>query len=302
MHETFDRLRRPVKRWAYVMGFRPAEPNELDFGWASSWTRRPLYAALTALLGAVAIHASVRWWPVSLVLAILSASFFAGHLVAVHACSAEHIGLPMVDLLSGEQDLVLDAGCGSGRSTVALGRTIKGGRIVAVDRFDSGYIDSGGLALLKRNLKLTNLEDRVDIRKGDITLLPFPDNTFDSAVSTHVFDHLGREKSKALQEVHRVLRPGGRFLMVVWVPSWHMFAIANVLSFMLTSTHRWTALSETVGLSIIDRGFFNGYWFLLLEKPGQRSSASRRPVRGPYASKRNPQDLPDQPYPPRRVA
>jgi SAM-dependent methyltransferase len=302
MHETFDRLRRPFGRWAYVMGLRRAEPTELDFGWASSWTRRPLYASLIALLGAVAIHASVRWWPVSLVLAILSASFFAGHLVAVHASSAEHIGLPMVDLLSGDKDLVLDAGCGAGRSTVALGRAIKGGRITAVDRFDSNYIDSGGLALLKRNLRLANLEDRVDIRKGDITHLPFPDNTFDSAVSTHVFDHLGREASRALGEVHRVLRPGGRFLMVVWVPSWHMFAIANVLSFMLTSTHRWTALSEAAGLSIIDRGFFNGYWFVLLEKPGQRNSTSRRPVRGPYASKHTPNDVADQPYPPRRVA
>ena len=285
LHGVFDRLLVSAKQWAYVMGLRQAYPSELDFGWSSSWTRGPLYASLLSLLGAVVVDTmSVRWWPASALLTILAVSFFAGHLVAVSACSGEHIGLPMVDLLSSDRDLVLDAGCGAGRTTVALGRTIKEGRISAVDLFDANYIASGGLALLKRNLRLANLEDRVEIRKGNLVSLPYPDNAFDSAVSAHAFDHLGRAKSKALLEMHRVLRPGGRFLMVVWVPSWSMFAIANVLSFMLTPTHHWATLSKGAGLSIVDNGYFNGHWFLLLEKPGARNSVDHRPVRGPYAA------------------
>lgn len=34
------------------------------------------------------------------------------------------------------------------------------------------------------------LADRVEIKQGDITELPFPDAHFDSAVSAHVIDHL----------------------------------------------------------------------------------------------------------------
>jgi precorrin-6B methylase 2 len=83
--------------------------------------------------------------------------------------------MPMVDLLSGESDLALDGGCGAGRTTVALGRALKKGRIVALDRFDSDYIEGGGRALLERNLRARRARRARGDQARRLTHLPFPD-------------------------------------------------------------------------------------------------------------------------------
>lgn len=49
---------------------------------------------------------------------------------------------------------------------------------------------------------------------GDATSLPFPDASFDAVFSLHFIMHLNPEPTCAvLNEVHRVLRPGGRFIL-----------------------------------------------------------------------------------------
>ena len=107
----------------------------------------------------------------------------------------------------------------------------------------------------------------MDIERGDLTALPFPDATFDAAVSAHAIDHLGAQAPDGLREVHRVLKPGGRFLLIVWVPGWTMFAVVNVLSFRLVSKRSWRRMATDVGFAIADQGTFNGNWFAVLRKP-----------------------------------
>nr|QQZ51250.1 methyltransferase domain-containing protein [Phenylobacterium glaciei] len=138
---------------------------------------------------------------------------------------------------------------------------------MGLDRFDAGYIDDGGRALLDHNLRLAGLAGKVRVETGDLTDMAFADNHFDAAVSTHVYDHLGRQKLKALCETRRVLKPGGRFLMGVWVPGLTMFAVANILSLFLTTKTQWRTLAEQAGFRVIDEGMFNHAWFVLLEKP-----------------------------------
>jgi hypothetical protein len=64
-----------------------------------------------------------------------------------------------------------------------------------------------------------------------------------------------------------VLKPGGRFLMVVWVPGWVTFALANVSCLLLPSKAGWRTLAGAVGFTIRDEGMFNGMWFSVLERP-----------------------------------
>ncbi len=243
-------------------------PRELDFGWAPSWVMGPLVAAVVCLAAAIAFEvAAPVWWPVSLALALLAASFFAGHLAAAATGRADHAALPLVDFLSSDQDVVLDGGCGAGRTSIAVARMLKHGKVVALDRFDSDYIKGGGRALLERNLKAAGLADRVQIEQGELTQLPFPDRSFDAAVSAHAIDHLGPNQEKGLAEMRRILRPGGRFLLVVWVPGWSMFSIANVFSFFLTRKSGWKRKASSVGFEIQQEGSFNGVWYLVLQRP-----------------------------------
>lgn len=49
---------------------------------------------------------------------------------------------------------------------------------------------------------------------GDLEALPFADGSFSAAISIVVFEHLANPGA-ALREIHRVLQPGGRFLIAV---------------------------------------------------------------------------------------
>jgi SAM-dependent methyltransferase len=255
--------------WARLKsGKAAAATSRLDFGWSPGWMNGLWIATLAVGLGAVIVQvAAPHWWPAAFLLLLLAANLFVGNIFLRSSKRLDHVVLPMVALLAGGQDEVLDAGCGAGRTTIALTKVYPHARIVALDRFDAEYIEDGGRALLERNLQLAGITDRVKVEKGDITALPFPDGAFDGAVSAHVMDHLGPHKEQGLREIQRVLKPGGRFLLIVWVPGWAMFAVANVLSFFLTSKGSWREMVQRSGFAIIDEGAHNGTWFLLLETP-----------------------------------
>lgn len=271
-------LRGALRRWL-KLGDRAVSGERFDFGWGPGWMNGLAIAALVSAAGAVALQVAVpRAWPGSFLLLVLTAVFVAGNFVMRSFRREDHVVLPMVDLVRGDRDLVLDAGCGAGRTSIALGRVLKGGRIVAVDRFDAGYIDDGGRTLLERNLRLAGLSERVSVETADLTALPFPEASFDAAVSTHVYDHLGDQKAQGLREVARVLKPGGRFLMAVWVPGWTMFTVANLLSLFLTPKAAWRDMAARAGFKVVDEGIFNHAWFVLLEKPGAAAVQGSPPV------------------------
>jgi len=260
-------LRGLLRRWTGAEA-RAARGTEFDFGWGPGWMNGLAIAALVALAGAVVIEvAAPGAWPMAFLLVAAAMVFMVGNTIMRGFRRRDQVVLPMVDLLSSDEDLVLDAGCGTGRTTIALGRILKGGRVIGFDRFDAGYIDDGGRTLLDRNLRIAGLSDQVAIETGDLTAMPFEDGCFDAAVSTHVYDHLGDQKARALAETLRVLKPGGRFLMAVWTPGWSMFAVANVLSLFLTSKASWRGLAEAAGFEVLDEGVFNNAWFILMAKP-----------------------------------
>ena len=64
---------------------------------------------------------------------------------------------------------------------------------------------------MMRQLRRKQTNEPVVLAQADATQLPFPDDTFDAAVSVHVF-HLIPGWPQALAEVARVLRPGAPLL------------------------------------------------------------------------------------------
>jgi len=240
----------------------------VEFGWGPGWMNGLAIAALVALTVAIALQVETpRLWPLADAAVAMAVILLVGNQIMSGFRRRDQVVLPMVDLLRGDRDVVLDAGCGAGRTTIALSRILKDGHVIAVDRFDAGYIDDGGRALLDSNLKLMGLSDKVTVETADLTALPFGEGDFDCAVSAHVYDHLGSGKQQGLNEVRRVLKPGGRFLLAVWVPGWSMFAVGNVLSLFLTSKKAWRTMAARAGFAVIDEGAFNNAWFLLLERP-----------------------------------
>jgi ubiquinone/menaquinone biosynthesis C-methylase UbiE len=243
---------------------------KFNFGWGKTWTFGFLSGGVIFLVLAIAIYEfspSIRI--AALLSFLISLNLFAGDAILrlVNRMTSELV-LPFVDLFTSYQDLVLDAGCGHGRTSIAISKIAKKAKIVALDRFDANYIENGGKTLLEANLKTANITDRVKIVQGDVTNLKFDDNTFDTLVSSYMMDHLGEKKRSALKELNRVLKPGCKFLLVVIVRNYATFAIASFFSlFTMGTKESWRKLFRQTNFDLVEEGDINGGAYFLLKKP-----------------------------------
>ena len=75
---------------------------------------------------------------------------------------------------------------------------------------------------------------------GEATALDFPDGTFDAAVSTQVYEYVAG-MPKAMRELHRILKPGGRALILDtdWRSVvWHSSDEARMARILAAGRHR----------------------------------------------------------------
>lgn len=120
--------------------------------------------------------------------------------------AVRHTILDLAQLQPGES--MLDVGCGTGtQALLAKQRVGATGRV-------SG-IDPAGQMIGRAHRKATRRGLSVDFQVGTIEQLAFPDQSFDLALSTFMMHVLPDDlKRQGLAEIARVLKPGGRLLVV----------------------------------------------------------------------------------------
>ena len=165
-------------------GSNRAGIDGLDFGYSWFWTYGHLIpAAGLAAVSTAAIALSAPLW-VGLGALALALWATAAFVVMRFVVRMDELGsLPHTCFARGESR-VLDLGCGAGRTSVMVALERPRGTVIALDDFSADYIDGHGEANTRSNLRAAGVDDRVEIRSGDMRQIPFPDASFDGVVSS----------------------------------------------------------------------------------------------------------------------
>jgi len=108
---------------------------------------------------------------------------------------------------------VLDVGCGTGDVSLDLLRQHAEANVVGIDLSESM------LRLAVHKAQKAGLDPRVSFQTGDATALQFPDESFDGVVCSFCYRNIA-QRAVALEEMRRVLRPGGWLVILeLTVPS-----------------------------------------------------------------------------------
>lgn len=103
-------------------------------------------------------------------------------------------------------DEVLDMGCGTGRFTVPMAEKVR--KVTGLDLCPA-MIEKAREKTMQRGLD-------VEFREGDMTSLPFADNSFDVVTSMVALMHIPlNQRQNAFSEAARVLKPGGKMIINV---------------------------------------------------------------------------------------
>jgi len=152
-----------------------------------------------------------------------------------------------------KSSIILDAGCGSGYSSRSLNE--KGFSVYGIDFAED---------LIKKAQKESDSE--ISFQVADILNLPFSDSKFDVVLTQRVIQNLGNLENQftAINEIFRVLKRGGKFLMLeqskegianlnkirtendldpIIVP-WHNLPIDESLFFKKLEDNNWFKLSS----------------------------------------------------------
>jgi len=102
---------------------------------------------------------------------------------------------------------ILDVGCGGGRTIQKLAAIATEGKVYGIDYSEGSVAASRG-----KNAQLIEA-GRVEIQKASVSQLPFPDDKFDlvTAVETQYY---WPDLVKDMQEILRVLKPGGTLMII----------------------------------------------------------------------------------------
>jgi len=130
-----------------------------------------------------------------------------------------------------------DLGCGTGQVSSALAPFV--GRVIAVDE---------SAAMLQAARRRLSGFSNVELRRGEVEALPIDDGRLDVAVLMLVLHHVP-EPQKAVAEVARVLKPGGKIVIGDMLPH-------DRDSYRQQMGHVWLGFSEEQMQRLLSEGGF----------------------------------------------
>ena len=130
-----------------------------------------------------------------------------------------------------------DLGCGTGQVSELIAPHVA--KVVAVD---------GSNDMVQAARKRLKGMHQVEVRRGDMEALPIDDAQLDVAITALVLHHVP-EPARALAEMHRVLKPGGRVMIVDMLPH-------DRVEYQQQMGHVWLGFSEKTTRKLLEGAGF----------------------------------------------
>lgn len=166
----------------------------------------------------------------------------------------------------------LDVGCATGSLVAMLAASPVPARCVGLD------MAAGMVREARAKRDLCPWPERMSFVRGDAEHLPFPDDSLDLVTCSNSFHHYPHQ-AQAVAEMHRVLRPGGRLMIIDGfrdnVVGWFVFDVC-IAAVEKGAVHHctWRELRNhftAAGFQDITHRKIN-WWFPLLLTSGKKGS------------------------------
>jgi ArsR family transcriptional regulator len=145
--------------------------------------------------------------------------------------------LPALMALLDPNLVVGDLGCGTGQVSELVAPHVS--KVIAVD---------GSTDMVQAARKRLKGLPQVEVRRGDMEALPIDDQQLDTAIVALVLHHVP-EPARSLAEVHRVLKSGGRVMIVDMLPH-------DRVEYQQQMGHVWLGFSEKTMKKYLDAAGF----------------------------------------------
>lgn len=169
----------------------------------------------------IALTGSVQTWP-EMILSIclwLGVLLFIGAGVMLWSSKSGKTSLAkaMVEEVKWTgSEQVLDVGCGRGLLTVMAARKVPDGNVTGVDVWSQEQLSENSLGNAEENARIERMNHLISFVDGDAVNLEFSKNSFDKVISSLALHGIAKrsERNKAVEEMIRVLKPGGELAIL----------------------------------------------------------------------------------------
>ncbi len=186
--------------------------------------------------------------------------------------------------LSGSE-LILDVGSGRGLFAIEVAKILTKGKVIGIDLWESQRVNNSTshhklsqptgntISNARKNARIEGVEHKIEFLNMDATQLNFDTNSFDLTISGFVINHLWEYRFNVLKEIHRILKPGGRLILIdnycdltyFFLSTPHLFVLSYLRgkkAKMLTKKN-WIKTFQKANFNIIK--FYNRMGIIVIE-------------------------------------
>jgi ubiquinone/menaquinone biosynthesis C-methylase UbiE len=152
------------------------------------------------------------------------------------------------------EDTLIHIDLGRRQLAIDLSRHLTTGRVIVLDVYNPQMTPGGELARARRQARRPEPDPRLSWRDGKISLLPLADSSVPAVTMSEVaseFWQLG-DRQQLLIEIFRILRPGGRILLVEQVRTTTNLLVKGPAGLRLAHKAYWEKLLSDAGFKVMN--------------------------------------------------